>query len=151
MRKALISFTLLSVVLPAGFSQVNLRQKDPSWRLKECSYQTLQKGNWTVWEIKKTIQCAIDKWPVQGGFKKALTVAECESGSDLRDPGGDGYIGTFQQAERYWSGRRNEYNPPTWKHPLAKWGDNPRSNVIVSIKMAHAKGWTSDWPICGRR
>jgi len=117
------------------------RAADATWRWNECRFGGLQRDPWTVREIVLTIRCAERRWAVPGGAPKALTVARCESGSDLKDPGGDGYAGTFQQAERYWPGRWRTYNPHSWEKRLRNAAAQPRSNVVVSIQMAHSGGW----------
>jgi hypothetical protein len=76
-----------------------------------------------------------------------LAIARCESGADLLDPAGDAHAGPFQQAVAYWPGRFRTWtggNHPgdghLRNHPAAF-----RSNVIVSLRMARARGWEGDW------
>jgi len=95
---------------------------------------------WTTWNVKQMIRCAESKWPVPGGVTKAIQVASCESGDDLLDHSTDGYAGTFQQAVKYWPGRRRDTRQAlSWEIQSSVY--NPRPNVIVSIRMAHLGGW----------
>lgn len=110
------------------------------FRWDECRFGGLQRDPWTVREITLTIRCAEKRWSVTGGVPKALAVARCESGPDLKDPGQDSYLGTFQQSARYWPGRWKAYSPE-WDKRLPRNGTQPRSNVVVSIRMASAHGW----------
>ncbi len=130
---------------PADSPVTGTTRASREFRWDECRFGGLQRAPWTVREIVLTIRCAERRWPVPGGVPKALDVARCESGADLKDPGGDGYAGTFQQAERYWPGRWRAYNPRSWDKPLPNAAAQPRSNVVVSIQMAHARGWGADW------
>lgn len=119
------------------------------WRHDEVRFATSDgRFGWSTIDVRRTIASAVRRWPVPGGLAMALSVARCESGTDLLDYSTDGYTGTYQQATRYWSGRRAAYNPPAWDKPLPMAASNPRANVVVSIRMAHANGWSNDWPGC---
>jgi len=116
------------------------------WRQEECRLNT-GSPEWTTWNVKQTIRCAVSHWPVPGGFSKAVAVASCESGSDLLDRSNDGVAGTFQQAVPYWPERRSTAVRATgWVLQPSVY--NPRPNVVVSIRMAHALGWDEHWPGC---
>ena len=110
------------------------------WRWDECRMNA-GSSTWTSREVKQVIRCAVQKWNVPGGIRTAISIASCESGSDLQDPGGDGYAGPFQQSERYWPDRRRFYKPTGWV--LQHSAEQPRANVIVSIRMAHGSGWSA--------
>jgi len=59
---------------------------------------------------------------------------------------GDNYAGPFQQATNYWPGRRYAYRTRTDKGIIGRPVTNFRANVIISMRMAKAKGtWTADW------
>src|SRR5919204_6112752 len=89
-------------------------------------------------QVKRLIRCAARTWHVPGGPHKALTVARCESGYDPSAYNPAGYLGVFQQARVYWPGRADRYGFD------GRSAFNGRANVIVSIRMAHAGGW-SPW------
>ncbi len=90
-------------------------------------------------KVQQLIRCAAHRWPVPGGAPKALDVARCESGFNPTAYSGysGGNAGVFQQNVVYWPGRAATYGFPGWS-PF-----NGRANVIVSIRMAHAGGWSS--------
>ena len=115
-------------------------------REQEIRYATSDgRYGWSTLDVFRTIRAAVDRWPVEGGLGKALSVARCESGDDLLDSSTDGYTGTFQQATSYWAGRRASYNPELWERPLPMAASNPRANVVVSIRMAHGSGGWGAW------
>lgn len=119
------------------------------WRSEQCRYRNLEGGpGWSTYEVELTIRCAVRHWSVEGGAEKALAVARCESGLNelAHNAGGcngSGCGGVFQQHLRYWDGRFIALAPPWWG--LRSGVFNGRSNVVVSIKMAHARGWYADW------
>jgi hypothetical protein len=97
---------------------------------------------WTDREVRRTIRCAARRWPVAGGVGKALQVARCESGFETNAYNSGGYAGVFQQAIRYWPDRQRVYDVERWE--LRPGVFNGRTNVTVSIRMAHRGGW-SPW------
>lgn len=101
--------------------------------------------------VADLIWCAVRRWPVPGGYQKALDIAYRESrllwwaANPSRAACDDGWgsCGVYQHAARYWPGRvrhylRPEWFPNTW--PDVPWW-NARANVIVAIRMAHTGGW----------
>lgn len=125
--------------------------RGPNWRDQECRFATSDgRPGWSTADVRRVISCAAGKWAVPGGAAQAIDVAACESGADLLDRSTDGYAGTFQQSTRYWPGRRVAFDPGGWEKALHPSVFNPRSNVIVSVRMAHADGaWAmsagGDW------
>lgn len=98
-------------------------------------------------EVAHTIRAAATRWHVPGGPDFALSVAHCESGSDLQDAyAGDGFAGPLQEAVRYWPHRRAAYNHAVGPRlEVGRAGARlPRANVLVSIRIAHLYGW-SGW------
>ena len=100
---------------------------------------------WKAWHewgatdpIRRLIRCAVARWPVPGGAPKALSVAACESGF-RPDASGYGNGGVFQHRYPYWDGRYRYFTERWWR----LWPNiyNGRTNVIVSIRMAHVGGW----------
>lgn len=90
-------------------------------------------------EVRRTIRCAVRRWPVDGGAAKAIAVARCESGFETHAYNPGGYAGVFQQAVRYWDGRQHLYDVDRWE--LRPSVFNGRTNVTVSVRMAHRGGW----------
>lgn len=107
---------------------------------------------WKAWNedrnvepIKRIIRCAALRWPVAGGPRKALSVAACESGF-RPNAYANGNAGVYQHRIRngsrytgWWEDRYARFTRPRWR--LFPGVYNGRTNVIVSIRMAHAGGW----------
>jgi hypothetical protein len=100
---------------------------------------------WKAWTehrdvgpIKDLIRCAAARWAVPGGAPKALDVAACESGF-RPNTYWNGNAGVFQHRTRYWDGRYDDFTRSRWGLRPSVY--NGRTNVIVSIRMAHRYGW----------
>jgi hypothetical protein len=87
-------------------------------------------------QIKRTIRCAVRRWHVRGGARKAIRVARRESGFEHNayNPAGP-YLGVYQHVRAYWPRRARQMGMPR------RSAFNGRANVIVSIKMVHKHGW----------
>lgn len=106
---------------------------------QECRYK--RGGGFSDRDVKATIRCAARRWHVPGGYPKARSVARCESGFNEHNSYA-GHDGVYQHDRRYWPGRFRRFRVRGWRmHPSVF---NARSNVVVSIRMAHAGGW-SPW------
>jgi hypothetical protein len=101
-----------------------------------------QRGETVRAHERELIRCATNHWGVFGGYRKALCIAKRESGLDPKAVSADGnYLGLYQHARRYWPARYAEYTKPSWGlNDDALVG---RTNAIVSIRMAHADGWSA--------
>ncbi|MEX2275822.1 MAG: hypothetical protein WEA10_09725 [Actinomycetota bacterium] len=87
-------------------------------------------------QVKRTIRCAVQRWRVRGGVRKAMSIARRESGFEPRAYNSAGpYLGVYQHVRRYWSSRARQYGM------AGKSAFNGRANVLVSIRMAHKHGW----------
>jgi hypothetical protein len=136
---------LLTLASVAAFADG--AERSTHWRHDTIRYQGLEPGHWTDHEVRLTIRAAVDRWPVPGGVTEAFKVGNCESGLESPDSSpGSTYESVYQQSRTYWDGRQNLYDSPRWR--LGESINNARANVIVSIRMAHARGWTSDWAGC---
>lgn len=166
MRRAVMRAALAAVLLATGAaglprgedttrlpdSRLVGASEASDWREDECRYGGIDKGGTTPREVRWFIGCATSKWPVPGGFDKAIDVAMCETGGTLdahayNEDGCNGYgcLGVFQQHARYWPGRQNFYGPVAWDKPVAESGFNGRANVVVSIRMVRAQGSWDGW------
>lgn len=134
----------LTVLLAAFLITPHAEASD--WRSRECRYQSLQHATWTPREERLTLRCAVAKWSVPGGVSKAQAVGDCESGwwRLAVSPSGS-YRGLFQHAITYWHGRVHQYRPAGWQ--LAPSWANSRTQIVVTARMAHARGWRA-WS-CG--
>lgn len=97
-------------------------------------------GNgWSNKDVAQGIRCAASKWHVPGGTSKALSVARCESGLDEHNSYA-GHDGVYQHDRRYWASRFRHLNPHHgWKLVSSVW--NARTNIVISMRMAHNTGW----------
>ncbi len=109
-----------------------------------CRYSRSDgRRGWTAREIEYTIRCAVRRWPVYGGAAKAIAVARCESGLNERAISSSGtFRGVYQQHAGYWPGRYHVFAPD--RFDLRPSVFNGRTNVVVSVRMAHVGGW-SPW------
>jgi hypothetical protein len=152
MRRAFITALTLALIL--GITEGQSRQdnttrlgnlqlsgaQSANWRHEQCRYRHLEDGwGWSYHEISLTIRCAVVHFPVYGGFDKALSVAQCESGLNELAWNPNGHGGVYQQAISSWPYRLRTLGPPWWG--LRPSIFNGRSNVVVSIRQAHLYGW----------
>jgi hypothetical protein len=91
-------------------------------------------------EVKDVIRCAAHRWEVKGGARKALHVADCESGFDP-DARGNGFAGVYQHLKTAWPDRAATFG---FKGASVF---NGRANSIVAVRMAHEGGWGA-WSGC---
>jgi hypothetical protein len=97
--------------------------------------------------VKNLIGCATNRWSVAGGYSKALSVADCESGLNPYAVGGNNY-GVFQLNIRYYPTWAERYLERRWFPRLNRWPPSPlkaRANVITGVRLAHAVGSWSPW------
>lgn len=111
------------------------------WRQDECRFQSLRRGTWTALEERLTSTCAIAKWPVSGGYDQFFSVAACESGWNRFANNSGRYLGLFQHAAPYWSGRVGSSQPSGWDKKLSTRWTNSRSQIVVTARMVHSGGW----------
>lgn len=104
------------------------------WRRQTCRMGT---------DVRRLIRCAVHHFPVDGGYTKALAVAQCESGLDA-DAYYAGNAGVFQQRLLYWPPRKAAYNRAVGDRVEASGGVyHARTNVLVSVRYAHLYGWSA--------
>jgi len=91
-------------------------------------------------EVMRLIRCAVDHYPTD--LQTALYVAERESGYEPSAYNGTCCAGVYQQHLDYWPGRVIAYSHAA-SPDLDVQGSpyDARSNVLVSIWMAHHSGW----------
>src|SRR4051812_5943419 len=103
--------------------------------------RTSEGNGWSDRDVKQAIRCATSRWHVPGGYRKARSVAGCESSFDEHNYYA-GHGGGFQHAIRYWPARFRKWRVHGWRLHSSIY--NARSNVVISIRMVHAVGW-SPW------
>jgi hypothetical protein len=106
----------------------------------ECRFARYDgRKGFTDTEIRKTIRCDVDRWPVPGGTDTALRVANCESGFETSTSGS--YLGVYQFAPSTWSSNRSRFRALGCRWDLSWSALNGRANVTVAIKVASTTGW----------
>jgi hypothetical protein len=128
----------MAIFVIAGQAHASQRE---SWRHETCRYQGAAPRSWTRWEVKATIRCAVDRWPVS--LSTAMYIAHRESGFYARayNPS-SGASGVYQWLARYWPGVRANYNRHViFKMRVSDYVFNARSNVLTAIRYAHYSGW----------
>jgi hypothetical protein len=89
---------------------------------------------------KELIRCSAKRWEVPEGARKAICIADRESGLDPAAISRNRlYRGLFQHHKGYWRERYEEYTLRTWS--LNRHALNGRTAAIVSIRMASDVGW----------
>ena len=104
-----------------------------------CEFPWWEKdGGFNKWQVKHTIKCAVAHYPVPGGANKALYIAWRESRFNpyAVNPNGR-FKGIYQQGITWWNDRYHTYGFDYLKNKIL----NARTNIIVSIRMAHRHGW----------
>ena len=132
--------TLTAIALVVAFTIGPNLPAEAHHRPGPCSVHWVKewRENRNVEPIKAIIRCAVGRWPVPGGSAKALSVAACESGF-RPNAYGNGNAGVYQHRQPYWEGRYDTYTRRRWHLYTSVY--NGRTNVIVSIRMAHVYGW----------
>jgi hypothetical protein len=93
-----------------------------------------------TWHVKKLIRCAVHRWSVPGGARKALYIANRESNFQPKAYNSySGASGIYQHLRRYWPGRASAYGFHGWS------AFNARANIIVSIRMVHRLDSWQPW------
>jgi hypothetical protein len=105
----------------------------------ECRFQHLDRGTWTQREEDRTARCVLKRFgPVPGGFPELRAVGDCESGWYRLAYNPAGYVGLFQHDLSAWADRVARWSDP-WTL-RSRW-QNSRSQIVVTVRMAHAYGW----------
>jgi hypothetical protein len=138
LRIALIAATLVSAGQALN-AEAGSRVKD------EQRYCRTSDGNgWSIRDVKQAIRCGVKRFHSPGGVRQAFKVASCESSFRPHAHDTPGVGGVFQQKYVYWKERLRKWNPHKgWK--LGGSVLNPRSNIVISLRMAKAVGWSPAW------
>lgn len=108
---------------------------------RACRFQLYDgKPGWTVEEVKRTVHCAVRRWPVS--LDTALDIARRESRFRQYAYNPSGCSGIYQWAPSTWSSVLNDF-PPLYA-VLGHGVFNARSNVMYAVKYAHNRSW-SPW------
>lgn len=105
-----------------------------------CRFQLSDnREGWTPLEVKRTIRCAVRRWPVPGGLSRAFYIANRESRFHQYAYNPSGCAGVYQWARGTWANVLPSF-PPLYR-VLGHSVFNARSNVMYAIKHAHTRGW----------
>ena len=131
----------LTIVLAAGViaSGGIMFNSTPASASGICEYPWWKSnGGYSVYQVKRIITCAVTHYPVTGGAHKALYIARRESRFNpyAVNPNGR-FKGIYQQGTTWWQSRYNTYGFSYLRDRIL----NARTNIIVSIRMAHRHGW----------
>lgn len=134
-----LSLASLSLALAGDGAEIGTAKAahtDPA----ECRFARYDgRRGFTDTEVRKTIRCGVERWPVPGGVDAALSVAACESGFETRT--GGSYLGVYQFAPSTWASNRARFRTLGRRWDLSWSGLNGRANVTVAIKVASTTGW----------
>ena len=91
-------------------------------------------------QMKRIIRCAVERWEVPDGARRAICIADRESNLDPKAESAHGkYLGLYQHSAEAWPDRYAEWSHPSWELP-----DNAlhgRTNAVVTVRMVNANGW----------
>lgn len=110
-------------------------------RERTCRFQWVDAATWTAREERRTTECVLAHWSVEGGEAKFVQVGSCESGWWRLANNGGSYLGLFQHAASSWLGRVRWAMPDGWRvGPWTSW-KNSRAQIVTTARMVHAGGW----------
>jgi hypothetical protein len=138
---AAITVLLATGVIAATEASANTRQQET--RERQCRFQWVDPGTWTAREERRTAECVVARWGVEGGLSKLIAVGDCESHWYRFANNGGSYLGIFQHAASSWLGRVRTWMPADWRlGPWTRWA-NPRSQIVTTVRMVNASGWSA--------
>lgn len=141
MKRAIVAAVLvLMMAAPASAqTEIGTAEQIGRWRAEECRYRSLYGSpqEFSYEEMVLTARCAVDHFPVPGGFAMLNSVVACESGwgPDAVSPTGS-YRGLMQLG---YSEFHSNVGPMRW--PVKREWTNPRSNLLAGVRLAHRVGW----------
>ena len=69
-----------------------------------CRFQHMDgHDGWNVTEVKRTIRCAVNRWPVPGGLDHAMYIADRESNFQQYATNPSGCRGIYQWLDSTWA------------------------------------------------
>jgi hypothetical protein len=139
MRRIITSLVAGLIVLGLGPMAAATQQRVRHEMRTDCQFQFVNDAAWTAHEEHLTARCLVRHWSVSGGLAELNSVIACESGWNRWANNGGNYLGLGQHAASAWASRVHTYEPAHWVLKPA-WS-NSRSNLTVTVRMAHASGW----------
>lgn len=136
MKLPILLLTSATLVSTTNALSAEAKVKDPS---EVCRYSG---GNgWNRQELHGAVRCVTSKWHVPGGVRRAARIINCESGWGIHASNSCCH-GLLALHESYFGGWFRRFNPHRgWKLQHAI--ENPRTNLTIGLRLAHAQGWGS--------
>jgi hypothetical protein len=137
---------LLGASAPIATAENRQKERIEREMRTDCQFEFVHDAHWTDWEERLTARCLVRKWSVPGGLPQLASVISCESGwwRFARNP--SGYVGLGQHDAGAWPSRVRSWAPAHWD--LNPYWANSRSNLTVTVRMAHADGHWGQWSGC---
>jgi hypothetical protein len=140
--KRLLAMTMLALTtIGTAAHAADTERREIADRERWCRYGSLdgQPGHWTETEVRKTIDCALDRWPADRATVYAI--AERESGLNARalNTEGSGACGVFQHIG--FTPRLQKFNQQVPQGNAGPSCFNGRSNVLVSVRIMSNSGF----------
>ena len=139
MRRGLTTALVLLTLIGAAPNAAS----QETWRWEDCRFRSYMNPDdaFNRTELLLVIRCGVRLWPVYGGYAKAVSVAECESGLGPRATNPNGHYGIYQFARSTFASVHSRWRA-LWERmgvPAAIY--NPRSNILHAVRKASADGW----------
>jgi hypothetical protein len=106
----------------------------------QVNFARASDGNgWSNKDERQAVRLVVSEWHVPGGAPRAVSVIRCESGFQARARNAC-CSGLLQLHRSYFPGWFRRFNPHRgWK--LHRSVYNPRTNLVIGLRLAHAGGW----------
>lgn len=93
-------------------------------------------------EVRRTIACAVRRWPVPGGVETAKCIARRESGFNWDAANSKSSAsGVYQFVDGTWYSTLSRFAEMVALQELEHAKLNARSSVMLAIRSAHGAGW----------
>jgi hypothetical protein len=129
---------LIAVLLPSPVEAHEHRQA-------KCTYQDIDPAVWTVPEVKATIRCAVEKFPVSSATAHYIAYRESRYRATALNSS-SGACGVYQFIPSTWNDISLRYSRWKKRWNLGDGCTNARTNVLFAIRYAHQIGW-GPWAI----
>lgn len=147
MKRTLLAIVAVAVLIlgagaPGATAQTRRAARIEREMETDCQFSWLADGVWTYSVMMRTVDCVLGKWPVtSGGKAKVVCVGDRESHWNRFVTNHGRYLGLFQHAASAWAGRVRQYGPASWRDNLKTAWWNPRTQIVVTVRMERDLGW----------
>lgn len=133
----MLRYLLITTLLVTSQSPTALAHEH---RQERCSYQGVDQTSWTLKEVKATIRCAVEKFPVSERVAHYIAYRESRYNELARNPS-SGACGIYQFIPSTWGNMHQMYGKWNRKWNMAESCTNARTNILYAIRYAHQGGW----------